>query len=190
MPAGLEDEDAIAGLVARMKQGEPEARATLVTSTYEDLRRLARQRLNPGSRAAGIDTTALVHEWYIRFAQAQGVTIESRAHFLRYAATVMRSVIIDAVRQRKADCRGGGAPHEPLSVTLAERTPTREEDILRVHEALEEVARLDARLVSIVEMRYFAGMSETEIAEALGVSDRTVRREWVKARLLLAEALA
>ena len=186
----MDDKDTIADLVARMRSGESEARARLVTATYQDLRRLARQRLNADVRSAGIDTTSLVNEWYIRFAKAQHVDIASRAHFLRYAATVMRSVIVDEVRQRKAAVRGGDTVHEPLTITLAERTPVGDEAILRVHEALEELAELDARMASIVEMRYFAGMSEPEIAAALEVSDRTVRREWVKARLLLAEALS
>ena len=191
MNVRLNDTDAICGLIARVKSGEQEALAELVAETYQDLRRLARGRLYGHVRPADIDTTSLVNEWYIRFVQAKGVDIQDRAHFMRYAAAVMRSVIVDEVRHRKAVRRGGDVVHEPLTIQLAEQASSSgEDDILRVHEALAELERLDARMAAVVEMRYFAGMSEAEIAEALDVSDRTVRRYWVKARLLLAEALA
>ena len=101
----------------------------------------------------------------------------------------MRSVIVDFARRRNAARRGGRAAHLTLTTQIGAQIPSGEQEILRVHDALEELASLDARLAQVVEMRYFGGMTEQEIAEALGVTDRTVRRDWDKARLLLREAL-
>ena len=102
----------------------------------------------------------------------------------------MRSVIVDFVRERVAQRRGGDAVHVTLNSEISDSaTIAGEAEILNVHEALEQLAQVDARLVQVVEMRYFAGMTEPEIAVALGVTERTVRRDWQKARLLLAEQL-
>lgn len=162
--------------------------------TYGDLRALARERLRHHQRGTFLDTTALVHESYLRFAAAKRIHIEDRGHFLRHAARVMRWVIVDFVRERRADRRGGDAKAITLTTNIAEEFADAgviagEEEILGVHEALEELARRDDRLVQVVEMRYFGGMKETEIATALNITDRTVRRDWEKARLLLADAL-
>jgi RNA polymerase sigma factor (TIGR02999 family) len=102
----------------------------------------------------------------------------------------MRSVIVDLARASLAERRGGAADHLPLNTTIGDSVVAGEQEVLRVHEALDGLAQYDGRLIQVVEMRYFAGMTETEIAEALGVTDRTVRRDWEKARLLLAQALA
>jgi RNA polymerase sigma factor (TIGR02999 family) len=154
---------------------------------YAELRRLARARLAGGGRYTLLDTTALVHEAFMRLQRESRVQINDSEHFLAYAAATMRSVIVDYIRKRKAERRGGGAPHVTLN-TAAE--PTADDDeILDVHEALEVLATVDARLVKVVEMRYFAGLTDIEIGEALGVTDRTIRRDWERARLLLAELL-
>jgi RNA polymerase sigma factor (TIGR02999 family) len=102
----------------------------------------------------------------------------------------MRSVIVDLARASLAERRGGAAPHVPLSTTIAEMPMAGENEVLRIDEALDELAKYDPRLVQVVQMRYFAGMTENEISEVLGVADRTIRRDWEKARLLLAQALA
>jgi len=101
----------------------------------------------------------------------------------------MRSIIVDYARERTADKRGGSAEHTELRTELDAALPEGAEQIVRVHDALLELESRDARLARVVEMRYFGGLSETEIAEALGVTERTVRRDWEKARLLLADAL-
>jgi RNA polymerase sigma factor (TIGR02999 family) len=101
----------------------------------------------------------------------------------------MRSVVVDLVRARLAERRGGGAAHVTLNTAIGDGAPAAEAEILRVHEALEELATLNERMAQVVEMRYFAGLTEPEIADALGVTERTVRRDWEKARVLLAEAL-
>jgi len=176
-------------LIHRAQEGDAQAADELFAATYRQLQRMARARLRGGGRSALLDTTSLVHEWYLRFVGADAPLMEDRLHFMRYAGRVMRSVIVDFVRRRKADRRGGGAPHLSLTQPVADGIPAGEDEILRVHEALDGLAKLDPRMAQVVEMRYFGGMSETEIAEALGVADRTVRRDWEKARLWLADAL-
>jgi RNA polymerase sigma factor (TIGR02999 family) len=118
-----------------------------------------------------------------------GVELNGREHFLAYAATTMRSVVIDFVRRRNAERRGGDAVHVTLDTRAAMELGASDDDILEVHQALETLAKVDARLVRVVEMRYFAGLSDVEIGAALGVTERTVRRDWDRARLLLAEML-
>src|SRR5262245_60017772 len=176
-------------LLHRAQDGDADAVDSLFAATYVELRKLARGRLRAGGRNTLLDTSALVHESYLRFAGAGQLRLEDRIHFMRWAGRVMRSVIVDFARRRQADRRGGAIPHITLTTRLDARLPAGEDEILRVHDALDEIAALDPRLAQVVEMRYFAGMTETEIAEALGVTDRTVRRDWEKARLLLREAL-
>jgi RNA polymerase sigma factor (TIGR02999 family) len=132
-----------------------------------------------------LDTTALVHEAYLRFRSAGYVRISDRPHFLAYAARAMRSIVVDFVRKRGAARRDG----DPSSLPDPSTLPAGESEIIRVDKALQELAAVSERLVKVVEMRYFGGMKETEIAVALSVTERTVRRDWEKARLLLARAL-
>lgn len=157
---------------------------------YAELRRLAHARLR-GGRDAMLDTTALVHESYLRLSRAPERQFPDRPRFLVYAGKAMRSIVIDLVRSRQAERRGGDATHLTLTGDVADSAgvPAHEEHILRVHEALQAMAGVDERMTRVVEMRYFGGLSDLEIAEALGVTDRTVRRDWEQARLFLAEAL-
>ena len=157
--------------------------------TYRELRKLARLRLRAGRRDTLIDTTALVHESYLRLAAGGHPELKDRAHFLSYAGRAMRSVIVDLVRRRQAARHGGAALRVTFDPQIAGAMAGADE-ILRVHEALLDLAKLDPRMVQIVEMRYFAGMTETEVAGALSVAERTVRREWEKARLWLSQALS
>jgi RNA polymerase sigma factor (TIGR02999 family) len=101
----------------------------------------------------------------------------------------MRSIIVDFARRRQTERRGGDAAHVPFTAQIADGSQAAEDQIVRVHEALEELAGVDERMAKVVEMRYFGGLTEVEIAGALGITDRTVRRDWEQARLLLAEAL-
>jgi RNA polymerase sigma factor (TIGR02999 family) len=160
----------------------------LSAQAYRQLRTLARARLRSGGRETLLDTTALVHEAYLRIAGVAMDSSEQRS-FYAYASRTMRSVIVDFARKRQAECRGGNALIVTLTGTQAEPRPAAADDIVRVHEALEELAAIDARLAQVVEMRYFAGLSEPEIARALDISERTVRRDWEKARLLLSRVL-
>ncbi|MEO8080372.1 MAG: ECF-type sigma factor [Caldimonas sp.] len=162
----------------------------IFASSYRELRQLARARLRSGGRDAVLDTTALVHEAFLRLSDS-GSRFPDRARFFAYAGKVMRSVIVDLVREQGAERRGGNAVHVTLTGSLAEGAglPTGEDSILRVHEALLALEQVDTRMARVVELRYFAGLTEGEVAQALGVTDRTVRRDWSQARLFLAEAL-
>jgi RNA polymerase sigma factor (TIGR02999 family) len=176
-------------LIHRAQQGDFEAADALYAAAYSDLRKLARSRLRAGCRHALLDTGALVHESFVRFAEARQLRLEDRLHFLRWNARVMRSVIVDFARRRQAIRRGSGAEPVAMDDDLAAAAAGQEE-ILGVHQALDRMATVDPRMTQVVEMRYFGGMTDPEIAQALGVTERTVRRDWQKARLLLREALA
>lgn len=162
----------------------------LFLETYQELRRLARSKLRQNARITLLDTTVLVHESYLRFQKMGQVDIRDRGQFLGYAARIMRFVVIDCIRQRRTERHGGGHVHVTLTPEISDVLRSDDEDhVLRVHEALEVLAEVDARLVRVVEMRCFAGLDEKAIASVLGVTDRTVRRDWNKARLVLKAAL-
>jgi RNA polymerase sigma factor (TIGR02999 family) len=167
----------------------PESVRALFPLLYTELRRLARSRLSSGGRHTLLDTSALVNEAFLRMQRDGGVALNDREHFMAYAATTMRSIIIDFVRRRSADRRGGGAEHITLDTRAAQALGGNNDEILHVHEALQTLAEVDPRLVRVVELRYFVGLSDVEIGAALGVTDRTVRRDWERARLLLADIL-
>jgi RNA polymerase sigma factor (TIGR02999 family) len=176
-------------LIKQAQAGDAGAVEALFEATYVELRRLAHGRLAGHARHTLLDTTALVHEWFLRFCTTRGVQLGDRRHFMHYAARAMRTIIVDFARERSAARRGGGGAREDfelLSPSVARQAP---EEILAVHRALEELATLDQRMADVVELRYFGGLSELETAEALEVTDRTVRRDWEKARLWLAEVL-
>jgi RNA polymerase sigma factor (TIGR02999 family) len=185
----MSEGDSLTDQIRRAQDGDEAALRLVFDATYTALRGLARSRLSRGKRHTLLDTTSLVHEAYLRFADSGRLQIGDREHFLRYASHVMRSVIVDFVRERVAARRGGSAVHVTLDSEIGNALGTGEDEILKVHEALEELAQHDPRLVQVVEMRYFAGMTEAEIGAVLGINDRTVRRAWQKARLLLADAL-
>jgi RNA polymerase sigma factor (TIGR02999 family) len=172
-----------------MQAGDPEARDALFAAAYTELQRLARARLRDGGRSAVLDTTCLVHESYLRFVNAGDLRAEDRRAFFAYASRVMRSVIVNSVRERLAEKRGGDWRPLTLSTKLAAQMADGEETVLKVHEALDDLEKADPRLAQVAQMRYFGGYSEQEIAETLDVTERTVQRDWEKARLILAESL-
>jgi RNA polymerase sigma factor (TIGR02999 family) len=176
-------------LLGRMQAGDPRASDALFTAAYAELHRLARARLRDGGRDAVLDTTCLVHESYLRFVHSGELRAEDRRAFFAYASQVMRSVIVNTVRDRIAEKRGGQARPLTLSTGLAARVADGEETVLKVHEALDDLEKADPRLAQVAQMRYFGGYSEQEIAETLGVTERTVQRDWEKARLILAATL-
>jgi RNA polymerase sigma factor (TIGR02999 family) len=185
----MNDARPLTDLIRRAQSGDAAALRAVFDAAYQELRALARARLRRSGPDSLLDTTSLVHESFLRFADAGRLRVEDRRHFFGYAAQVMRSVVVDLVRQRQSERRGGLAQRVTLATDAGEALPGGEDEILRVHEVLEELARLDARMAQVVEMRYFAGMTQAEISDVLGVTERTVRRDWEKARLLLAEAL-
>ena len=163
---------------------------------YDDVRRIASRQRRIVHAGQTLQTTALIHEAYLKLRTAE--RFEDHAHFLRSAALAMRHVLISYVRYRIADKRGGGAVVVPLesgesSVEGDEAPPealSSDERLLDVNEALGRLAVLSPRLAQVVECRFFAGYNDQETAEALGLTDRTVRRDWVKARAWLRRELA
>jgi RNA polymerase sigma factor (TIGR02999 family) len=176
-------------LMARMQAGDQVARDALFSATYNELRRLARSRLRDGGRNTVLDTTALVHESYLKFLKVGELRFEDRKSFFGYASRVMRSIIVDSARERLAESRGSGHRALTLNTQLIESIANDEEGILKVHEALEFLEQADARMARVVEMRYFGGYNEEEIAQTLDVTVRTVQRDWEKARIILGAAL-
>lgn len=172
-------------LLGRLQAGDTEARDALFAAAYTELHRLAHARLRSGGGDAVLDTTCLVHESYLRFVSAGELRAEDRRAFFAYASQVMRSVIVNSVRERIAQKRGGDWRPLRLSTRLAEDVPDEEETVLEVHEALEALEKADPRLAQVAQMRYFGGYSEQEIAETLDITERTVQRDWEKARLIL-----
>jgi RNA polymerase sigma factor (TIGR02999 family) len=173
-------------LLGQVEAGGPTARDALFAVAYTELHRLARTRLRDGGRNTVLDTTCLVHEAYLRFVSVGELRAEDRRGFFAYASQVMRSVIVDSARERIAQKRGGDWLPLTLSTQLAVNVDDHEM-VLKVHEALEALERADPRLAQVAQMRYFGGYSEQEIAETLDIGERTVRRDWEKARLILAE---
>jgi len=172
-------------LLARVGAGDRAARDALFASVYPELRRLAHARLYGGGRNTLLDTTALVHESYLRLVQTGALGFDDRRAFFGYASRVMRSVIVDSARARRAERRGGAAEKLTLGNEAALGGAPHEEHVLHLHEALQQLERSDARVAQMVEMRYFGGCSDREIAEALDVTERTVQRDWEKAKMLL-----
>jgi RNA polymerase sigma factor (TIGR02999 family) len=140
-------------------------------TTYGELKRLARSRLRGGGRDALLDTTALVHETYLKLQRHPEMQFPDLPRFLVYASRVMRSVIVDLVRQRRSARQGGDMRRITLTGDVLERLglPTGEDHILAVHEALQEMAKIDERMAQVVELRFFGGLTDIEIARALGV---------------------
>lgn len=176
-------------LIQRAQRGDTGAVDGLFQAVYPELRRMAAARLRRHQRNTLLDTTELVHESYMRFVQAGRLKLDDRIHFMGYAGKIMRSVIVDTVRERQAQRRGGALRPITLDSQIGIPGTDAGAEILEVHEALDGLAEHDPRLVQVVELRYFAGMTDAQVAEALGVGERTVRRDWEKARLLLAESL-
>ena len=179
----------ITQLLERMRGGDAEARDALFSAAYEELQILARARLRNGGRNTVLETTSLVHECYLRFIGAGTLRAEDRRGFFGYASQVMRSVIVNNVRERQAERRGGGVPRLTLCTQIEAGVSSDEETLLKVHEALEVLERVDARLAQVAVMRYFGGYSDHEIGGTLEIAERTVRRDWERARLILQEAI-
>jgi RNA polymerase sigma factor (TIGR02999 family) len=176
-------------LLKRIRQNDQAALDELVTLVYPDLHRMARNRLAQNDTITLLDATSMVHEAYLRLQGSGRIDAQSRPQFFVYAAQVLRSVMVDFARKRRAERRGGGQANVTLSEELAAGLGGTDEDIERVNDALDDLAESDPRLKHVVEMRYFGGFNDQEIAEALGVTDRTVRRDWERAKMLLSVAL-
>ena len=182
-PASRQSEVTI--LLARARDGDAQALGAAFSAVYDELKRAARSQLRRSRN--GFQTTALVHEAYLKLAGGAQLTATDRNHLLALSARAMRQVLVDDARARQADKRGGGQE----ALTLGAAPGNSEQavvEVLALDELLQSLHKADERAAQIVELRYFGGYSETEIAQMLGISDRTLRRDWRKARaFLLAE---
>ena len=172
-------------------RGERHALDHVFTALYPDLRRIAHARLRSQGGVTNLDTTGLVHESFLRLVDAAQLTLADRKHFFAYAAKTMRNIIIEFARQRCAQRRGGGQGALHLNAALVGELPGTPEgnSLIAINDALSSLESIDPALAQIVEMRYFAGYSEVEIADLTGSSERTVRRQWEKARAFLLATL-
>ena len=177
----------IADLVARADSGDRAAKDALFTALYGELHRLAHSHIRRSAGSLTLSTTTLLHEAYLDIARRDSLAFENRGRFLAYASRAMRGLIIGYVRDRKALKRGGELSFSPL---LDSDTPAAAAiDLEHLDEALGELAAVDAGLAELVDLKFFCGFSFAEIAAVRGVSERTVQRDWAKARMMLHEEL-
>lgn len=170
-----------------LPSGARESIDLAVSSAYLELRQIAHRRLGRGGRGT-LSTTALVHETYLKLAEQSAVTSNDRSHFLALASLAMRYVLVDRARARMTAKRGGAGGHVTFDDEVM-GADGQAEMVLDLNEALERLAAWDPRLARVVDCRFFGGLTETETAEALGLTVRTVQRDWVKARIILRRAL-
>lgn len=170
-------------LLAKWMSGDQEALKALFPLVYEELRRLAHNRLAHHSHDQTLQTTALVHEAYLRLSRRPPRSLVDRKHFFALAATVMRQVLVDHARENQAKKRDPGVTVEIKVGDVSQ--PPRSLDLLVLDQALDSLAKLDARQSKIVELRFFAGLSIDDTSEVLGMSPATIKREWVTARAWL-----
>ncbi|GAB6195474.1 ECF-type sigma factor [Lysobacter xanthus] len=175
-------------LLDAARDGNREALDRVLGTLYEELHAMARRQL-AGQHEQTLDATALVHEAYLKLIGSHGAQFGDRAHFFAYAATAMRSVVVDHVRQRLAQKRGGGLERVTSIPEDGEGAIRLDEDLLALDGALDKLAAVDPRLAQVVELRYFGGLSELEIAALQDRSERSIRRDWQKARLFLLASL-
>ncbi len=170
------------------RDGDRAALDRVLGTLYHELHAMARRQL-AGQYGQTLDATALVHEAYLKLIGRRDVQFDDRAHFFAYAASAMRSVVVDYARQRLAQKRGGDLHRVTELPDDVEGGLRLDEDMLALDTALTKLAAVDGKLAQVVELRYFAGLSEQEIAELLQRSERSIRRDWQKARLFLLASL-
>jgi RNA polymerase sigma factor (TIGR02999 family) len=174
----------ITRLVQRVQGGDRDAFDRLLPLVYPALKEISRRQLRRGGRSCTLCTTELVHEAYLKLAPHSAIDWQGRAHFFAVAARAMRQVLMSHARRRDAAKRGGGEAPVTLTDGLV-GLHVRMDELVALDEALGRLADLNGRLERVVELRFFGGMTEEEIAEVLGVTTRTVERDWLKARLYL-----
>lgn len=180
----VENQESVTRLLRRLKDGQPAAMEALIPVVYEELRRTARRELARRRPGDTLDTTALVHEAYLKLAGTEDPSWNDRKHFFAVAATAMRQIIVDYARRRKT-AKHGGAFHR---VSFDERRFVPDEqaaELLELDEALDRLAELNVHLCRVVECRFFGGLTVPETAAVLGRSPRTINRDWKKAKAWL-----
>jgi len=177
-------ESNILPLIEAVKKDEGSATEALFTALYSELHRLAKQQLARGGRGLTLGVTTLLHEAYLDMAGRSGPEFPDRARFMGYAARVMRALIIDYVRNRQAQKRGGLFELTSLTNALVENSAD-ERELTQISEALDKLAEAEPELAELVDMKFFCGFSFVEIAAMRKLSERTVKRKWQKARMYL-----
>jgi RNA polymerase sigma factor (TIGR02999 family) len=177
----------IASLLASAERGDPRAAQDLFAALYAELHRLARRELGRGNQLT-LGVTTLLHEAYLRISSQESVVFPDRARFMAYAARVMRRLVIDHVRNRRAIKRGGQFEITALDTTVPDHHAD-DQQLERLSDALDELAAVDAALAEVVDLKFFCGFSFGEIAAMHDVSERTTQRQWEKARIYLHRAL-
>ena len=174
------DADITSQLLA-WRAGEASAQESLFPLVYAELRRIAHRQMAGERSEHTLDTTGLVHEAYLKLVDRTRADWTDRSHFFAVAATAMRRVLVDSARRYRSEKRGGAPRRVSLtdSMLVAEQ---RADTLIAVDDALAELARIDPRVSRVVECRFFAGLTEEETAEVIGVTARTVRRDWIKAK--------
>lgn len=190
-----QQEQEITDALSALRRGAPEAMGQLMPLVYRKLKRIAHRQLGAEAGGHTLSTTAVVHEAYMRLAGQANAQWVDRGQFFAIAARTMRRILIDYARQHQA-ARRGGQGRSAVALEFLEygdsqaiSIPERAESLIALDEALDGLRRMDERLASVVECRFFAGLSEVETSEALGISQRTVSRDWRMARAWLHEAL-
>jgi len=176
-------------MLAAWSGGDAEARDRLIELVYPELRRMARQHLERRRAGDSLDSAALANEAYLKLVRAGGIHCENRAHFLALCSQIMRRILVDHARRRGFAKRGGNALRVPLDEVLLV-AQARGTEVLALDEALDALARIDARKSRVVELRYFGGLTIEEAAEVLRVSVDTAKRDWRMARAWLIAELA
>ena len=177
-------------LLAGARDGDAAAASRLIEAVYDEMRRIAHAQRVPHRAHDTLNTTALVHEAYVKLVDGDRLPFDGRGHFFAAAARAMRQVLVDDARARTRVKRGGSDAAMSLDDVPEPAAAARPDAILALDEALERFAAFDPRAARIVECRYFAGLSVDETAEALGLSTATVKRDWAAARAWLHRALA
>ncbi|MBS1794882.1 MAG: sigma-70 family RNA polymerase sigma factor [Acidobacteria bacterium] len=180
----------ITQLLKEWGEGDPRALDELMPLVYDELRRQASRYLKKERPGHTLQTTALIHEAYIKMLGVNAIEWQNRSHFFAIASTAMRRILVDHARERKREKRGGALENLPLDEALPISSKERNVDLLALDEALDRLARLDPRQAKVVELRYFSGLSIDETAEILGVSNATVRLDWNLAKAWLKNELA
>lgn len=179
----------VRALAAELRVGRRDSLDGLLPEVYDELRTVARRHLARREVGGTLSTTGLVHEAYLKLVDQSRVAWRDRGHFFALVAVAMRHVMVDRARARRARKREGSLEHIPLEdaqVAAADQA----EVLLIINDAIDRLAREEPRLAQVVDYRFFGGLSDEEIAEALGVTPRTVQRDWCKARMLLRHALS
>lgn len=176
--------DSITVLLASAQRGDRAAADAVFAALYDELHRMARRELARRGGHVTLAATELLHDAYMNLAEREGVTFPDRNRFMGYASRVMRGLIIDYARSRQAQKRGGEFAITSISTDVLDPA-TDAAELQRISDALDELAGVDERLVKVVDLKFFCGYSFIEIAEMMSVSERTVQRDWEKARLFL-----